>query len=81
METELRIPFGCGREAEIVYNSLRVEVEPARSKVSRVLEVEGATLVAKLRAEEARSLRVSLNSLLEHIILATETIRQFGPPK
>jgi tRNA threonylcarbamoyladenosine modification (KEOPS) complex Pcc1 subunit len=35
METELRIPFSSGREAEIVYNSLRVEVEPARSKVYR----------------------------------------------
>ncbi len=33
METELRIPFGSAGEAEIVYNSLRVEVEPARSKV------------------------------------------------
>ncbi len=33
METELRIPFSSGREAEIVYNSLRVEKEPARSKV------------------------------------------------
>jgi hypothetical protein len=33
METELRIPFSSAREAEIVYNSLRVEVEPARSKV------------------------------------------------
>jgi hypothetical protein len=33
METDLRIPFSSGREAEIVYNSLRVEVEPARSKV------------------------------------------------
>ncbi len=33
METELRIPFSSAGEAEIVYNSLRVEVEPARSKV------------------------------------------------
>lgn len=81
METELRIPFSCGREAEIVYNALRVEVEPSRSRVSRVLGVEDAVLVVRLRAEEARSLRVSLNGLLEHVILATETIRQFGPPK
>ena len=49
--------------------------------MSRVLGVEGAVLVVRLRAEEARSLRVSLNGLLEHVILATETIRQFGPPK
>ena len=46
-----------------------------------MLEVEGPVLVARLKAEEARSLRVSLNSFLEHVILATETIRQFGPPK
>jgi len=49
--------------------------------VNRILEVDGPVLVARLRAEEARSLRVSLNGLLEHIILATDTIRQFGPPK
>jgi len=80
MESELWIPFSSGREAEIVYNALRVEVEPARSKVTRVLEVEGPVLHLMLRAEEARSLRVSLNSFLEHLILATETIRLFGPP-
>jgi tRNA threonylcarbamoyladenosine modification (KEOPS) complex Pcc1 subunit len=45
------------------------------------LEVDGSVLVARLKAAEARSLRVSLNSLLEHVVLATETIRQFGPPK
>jgi tRNA threonylcarbamoyladenosine modification (KEOPS) complex Pcc1 subunit len=50
-------------------------------QVSRVLEVEGSVLHVRLRAEEARNLRVSLNSCLEHIILATETVRQFGPPK
>jgi EKC/KEOPS complex subunit PCC1/LAGE3 len=50
-------------------------------QVRRVLEVEGAVLHVRLRAEEARSLRVSLNSFMEHLILATETIRQFGPPK
>ncbi len=49
--------------------------------MKRVLEVEGAVLHVRLRAEEARSLRVSLNSFMEHLILATETIRQFGPPK
>jgi hypothetical protein len=48
---------------------------------TRVLEVEGAVLHLRLRTEEARSLKFSLNLFMEHIILATDTIRQFGPPK
>jgi len=42
--------------------------------------VEGDVLSVHLKAETAKSLRVSANSLLEHLVLVTQTIQQFGPP-
>jgi len=74
---KVTVPFASQRHAEIVLNSLRVEVEPARSKVSRSLAVEGPNLIASFTAYEARNLRVSVNSFFEHIVLVTETIREF----
>ena len=89
------IPFPSEREAEVAYNSLRVEVEPSRfssyfyevvhvhsclfrSKVNRVMKTEGSTLTATFTASELRNLRVSIGGFFEHLILVTETIRQFG---
>ncbi len=76
----MNIPFSSSREASIAYDALRVEVEPARSRVTRTMRVEGDTLSVNLKAENAKNLRVSANSLLEHLVLITETIHQFGPP-
>jgi len=70
----MSIPFPTDKEASIVFDALRVEVEPARSKVTRKLETNGRIL------KEAKSLRVGVNSFLEHLILATQTIQEFGPP-
>ena len=94
-KSEFSIPFPSEREAEVAYNSLRVEVEPSRypthfyevlhvhscsfrSKVTRLLKTEGSTLTATFTASELRSLRVSIGGFFEHLILVTETIRQFG---
>ena len=78
METKVNIPFQDDRQAMIAYNSLRVEIEPARSKVKRNLCVEGNNLVAHFNAADARSLRVSINSYFEHVALVVDTIKQFG---
>ena len=40
MELDLNIPFPSAREAGIAYDALRVEVEPARSRVSRTMQVK-----------------------------------------
>ena len=72
------VPFSNEKQATIAYNSLRVEVEPSRSRVKRVLSVDGNQLVAVFTAEDARSLRVSINSYFEHVVLITDTIKQFG---
>ena len=80
MEMKLDIPFATAREAEIAFDALRVEVEPARSRVKRRLELSGAVLTANFVADSARSLRVSVNGFLEHVVLVTQTLSQFGPP-
>jgi len=78
MEMKVSVPFASERLAEIAFNTLRVEVEPSRSKVTRCLAVDGANLVANFTATEIRNLRVSVNSFFEHLVLISETVRQFG---
>jgi tRNA threonylcarbamoyladenosine modification (KEOPS) complex Pcc1 subunit len=77
-EMEVSVPFPSAREAEVAHNSLRVEVEPGRARVTRRLTLQGDTLTAAFRAEELRHLRVSVGSFFEHVVLIAETIRQFG---
>ena len=79
MELSVTVPFGTEAEATIAYNSLRVDPEPSRSRVTKVLRVEGPRLVASFKAEQPRNLRVSVHSFLEHLALVTATIDQFGP--
>ena len=78
MESTVSVPFLDERQATVAYNSFRVEVEPARSRVKRSLSVSGRSLVASFVAEDARSLRVSVNSFFEHVVLIADTIKQFG---
>ena len=78
MESTVSIPFLDEHQATVAYNSLRVEAEPARSRVKRSLSVSGKSLVASFTAEDTRSLRVSVNSFFEHVVLIADTIKQFG---
>jgi len=80
MEMSLSVPFQSAREAEIAYHALRVDAEPARSSVTKRLAVSDASLNVAFTARDARGLRVSVNSFLEHLVLVTETMEQFGPP-
>ena len=80
MEFSLDVPYSTEREAGIAYDALRVEKEPPRSCVSRDMRQDGCMLRVKFQAAEARNLRVSVNGFLEHLILVSETMRQFGPP-
>ena len=78
---DLRIPFPSTREAEIAYNSLRIDKEPKRSQISRSMQVEGNVLAVRWTAKESRNLRVSVNSFMDHLGLVIDTLDRFGPPK
>lgn len=72
------IPFPTLKQAEIVYNSLRVDPEPKRSRVNKTLNTEGKVLIAHFSATELRKLRVAVNSFLELSSLCVLTISQWS---
>ncbi|EDO48224.1 predicted protein [Nematostella vectensis] len=79
---DLSVPFGCSEEALIACRSLSVDPEPKRGCVKKEISVAGNILneFKSLTAKEARTLRVSANSFMDHLILVTKTIQEFGPP-
>ncbi|GFR88230.1 EKC/KEOPS complex subunit LAGE3 [Elysia marginata] len=81
MFSELNVPFPSAEEAKIAHGSLSVDREPKRGNVSRELHVKGNILQVRFKAIEVRTVRVSINSFLEHLKLVCETIEQFGPPR
>lgn len=79
--SNLRVPFTTAREAEIAYNTLRVDKEPKRSSITREMRTEDNCLVVHWEAKESRVVRVSVNSFMDHLGLVIQTIDKFGPPK
>ena len=78
MELGLEIPFETEKSAEIAYNSLRVDPEPKRSGLVKTLELKGATLVVHFKCQEARTLRVSVNTFFDLLSLVIQTQEQFA---
>ncbi|KAG7498807.1 hypothetical protein JOB18_021303 [Solea senegalensis] len=76
----LDVPFPTSREADIALHSLSPDREPRKGGISKRLTVSGSTLSVSWSADEARILRVSVNSFLDHLSLVVETMEMFGPP-
>uniref|UniRef100_A0A3Q3WB59 L antigen family member 3 n=1 Tax=Mola mola TaxID=94237 RepID=A0A3Q3WB59_MOLML len=74
----LEVPFPSSREAVIALRSLSPDREPRKGGISKQLTVSGSTL--SWSADEARILRVSVNSFLDHLSLVLETMEMFGSP-
>ncbi|XP_042307850.1 EKC/KEOPS complex subunit LAGE3 isoform X6 [Sceloporus undulatus] len=77
---ELSIPFPSSLLARIALDSLAPDPEPRKGGISKELSVMEDTLHICWKADEARILRVSVNSFLEHLSLVVETMDLFGPP-
>ncbi|XP_015432219.1 PREDICTED: uncharacterized protein LOC107188440 [Dufourea novaeangliae] len=80
LNLNLSIPFPSAREAEIVYQVLRVDKEPSKGSVSKELTLDNNLLQVVITGTEARKVRVALTAFFDSIILVTETIQKFGPP-
>ena len=80
METSIEIPFDTDRTAEIAYHSLRVDPEPKRSGSKKELILDGKILRVKFFCEEARTMRVSVGSFLDLLVLVIDTMDQFDVP-
>ncbi|XP_067951256.1 EKC/KEOPS complex subunit Lage3-like [Watersipora subatra] len=78
LTSNIRIPFFTERDAEIAYNTLRVDKEPPRGGCVKTMFVEGSTLEVHFTAADAKKLRVAVNSFLDTVTLVVETIQQFG---
>ena len=74
----LEVPFESERHAEIAYNTLRVDREPARATTRRHLFLDTGRLVAEFEAPDARSLRTAANAFLDLIVLVAQTLERFG---
>lgn len=81
LKASLEIPFADIKHARIALKTLEVDKEPRRELISKrlsLLEHEGkSTIRVDWTAREARILRVSVNSFLDHLHLVIDTIDQF----
>ncbi|XP_060923512.1 L antigen family member 3-like [Limanda limanda] len=80
LEFSLDVPFPTAGEAEVALRSLSPDREPRKGGISKRLSLSGSTLSVRWSADEARVLRVSVNSFLDHLSLVVETMQMFGPP-
>ncbi|AWP14814.1 putative L antigen family member 3-like [Scophthalmus maximus] len=80
LEFFLDVPFPTPQEAEVALRSLSPDREPRKGGISKQLTMSGSTLSVRWIADEARILRVSVNSFLDHLSLVVETMETFGPP-
>ncbi|XP_075041091.1 EKC/KEOPS complex subunit LAGE3-like [Mixophyes fleayi] len=76
----LHVPFPCSREAQIAHDTLCPDAEPRKGGVSKTLSVTDNILHVHWQADEARILRVSVSSFLDHLSLVVQTMDRFGPP-
>ncbi|KAG5879241.1 hypothetical protein JTB14_017095 [Gonioctena quinquepunctata] len=80
IKIDVELPFQNERIAQIVYDVLKIDKEPKRSEVTKVLCTRGNILVAHFTANFARQLRVAVNGFFEKIDLISGTIELLGPP-
>lgn len=80
LKADLTIPFSCVDHARIAYNTLSVDSEPRKDLIQKVLSLSEcqSQIQVSWTAREARILRVSLNSFLDHLNSVLETIQQFS---
>lgn len=78
LKAELLIPFSCVEHAQIAFNTLNVDAEPRKNLIKKQLTIEDNEITVSWISKEARILRVSLNSFLDHLNSVLETIQQFS---
>lgn len=75
---ELNFPLATARHANIVYNTVRIDKEPKKT-VQRIEQVNDNVLHVRFEAQEAKFLRVAVESYIEKINLILQTIQRFDP--
>ncbi|XP_062599732.1 EKC/KEOPS complex subunit LAGE3-like [Saccostrea cucullata] len=81
LKVDLSVPFPTEEEARIAYGTLSVDSEPKRGGVKKELTVKGNLLNVHFESQEARMMRVGVNSFFDHLNLVIQTMERFGPPQ
>ncbi|GFR08313.1 uncharacterized protein TNCT_191451 [Trichonephila clavata] len=76
----LELPFYSSSHANIAYNSLRIDKEPARGNVVKELSVRDNFLIVKISSRDIKRLRSSVTSFVDFAILVTNTLGRYGQP-
>ncbi|RKP09991.1 CTAG/Pcc1 family [Thamnocephalis sphaerospora] len=76
----LRIPFPSAAQADIARRAIEPNREPRKDLLVRELAVDAdaSTLEARFRARNVKTLRVSVNSFLESVVLVSRTMSAFA---
>ena len=74
---DISVSFPSQLYAEIAYNTLGVDKEPARGSCKKTLQVNDTELAIKLEAPESRTLRNASNACLDFLVLVAETMKRF----
>ncbi|KAK5900279.1 hypothetical protein CgunFtcFv8_025249 [Champsocephalus gunnari] len=80
LQFRLDVPFPSPRDAAIALGSLSPDREPRKGGIDKQLTVTDRTLTVRWSADEARILRVSVDSFLDNLSLVLETMQMFAPP-
>jgi len=76
--SELEVDYPRAEWAQIICNSLAVDKELHPNQVHKELSIHGNTLKIVFAAVDPRMLRTSVSSFYDFLILASETVDQFG---
>ncbi|CAG8492316.1 6959_t:CDS:2 [Funneliformis caledonium] len=73
----LTIPFPSSRLASIAERTLNVDKELKSDQVKRIISTDDDKLIVTFDCASVKLLRVSVNSLLDMIIMITKTMDAF----
>ncbi len=66
------------RHAQVVYNTVRIDKEPKKT-VQRIETLDNNILNVRFEAEEAKFIRVAVESYIEKVNSILRTIQRFDP--
>jgi len=76
---DFRVEYPSAQIATIIQQTLSTDAELQPLKANRTLTVEGSALVVHFDCSQVKLLRVCLRTLIDTMLLATETVRDCSP--
>mmetsp|Transcript_5151 Transcript_5151/g.6230 ORF Transcript_5151/g.6230 Transcript_5151/m.6230 type:complete len:82 (+) Transcript_5151:190-435(+) len=77
-KSELVLPFTTQKYAEIAKQTLEVDGELRPELTRKEFTVEEDKLLVKIYARDAKTLRTSVSSFCDYVLVVIRTINEFG---